>query len=118
VTLCGGVNRHKKGAGSTLAALRSIRWARPDGAPTYVVLDNLSAHRGETIRRWARKNRVEPCFTPTYAAWVNPREAHMDVLPKASPQSWLEVRSFRSETTRLEPDTLLSFADVLSFLVN
>ncbi|EOY49291.1 Mobile element protein [Streptomyces lividans 1326] len=46
-----GVNRRKKGAANTLAALRSIRAARQDGAPIYVILDNLSAHRGDTIRR-------------------------------------------------------------------
>lgn len=42
----------------------------------------------------------------------------MDVLPTASPQSWLEVRSFRGETARLEPDTTMSFADVSSFLTD
>jgi hypothetical protein len=42
----------------------------------------------------------------------------MDVLPTASPQSWLEVRSFRGQTMRLEPDTSMSFADVLPFLIN
>ncbi|MFD7988144.1 WGR domain-containing protein [Kitasatospora indigofera] len=42
----------------------------------------------------------------------------MEVLPTASPQSWLEVRSFRGETTRLQPDTTLSFADLLSSLIN
>ncbi|MFJ6294317.1 transposase, partial [Streptomyces griseoviridis] len=75
-----GVNRRKKGAVNTLAALRSIRAARPDGAPIYVILDNLSAHQGETIRRWAKKNRVELCFTPTYASWANPIEAHFGPL--------------------------------------
>lgn len=75
-----GANRRKKGAANTLAALRSIRAARPDGAPIYVILDNLSAHKGETIRRWARKNRVELCFTPTYASWANPIEAHFGPL--------------------------------------
>jgi hypothetical protein len=44
------VNRRKKGATNTLAALRSIRAARPDGAPIYVILDNLSAHKGKQIR--------------------------------------------------------------------
>lgn len=39
-----GVNRRRKGAANTLAALKSIRAACPDGAPIYVVLDNLSAH--------------------------------------------------------------------------
>jgi hypothetical protein len=75
-----GVNRRKNGAANTLAALRSIRAARPDGAPLYVILDNLSAHKGETIRRWAKKNRVELCFTPTYASWANPIEAHFGPL--------------------------------------
>lgn len=72
--------RFKTGAGNTLAALRSIRAARPDGAPIYVILDNLSAHKGETIRRWAKKHRVELCFTPTYASWANTIEAHFGPL--------------------------------------
>jgi DDE superfamily endonuclease len=75
-----GVNRRKKGAANTLAALKSIRATRPDGAPIYVILDNLSAHKGEQIRRWARKSRVELCFTPTYASWANPIEAHFGPL--------------------------------------
>ena len=75
-----GVNRRRKGAANTLAALKSIRAARPDGAPIYVILDNLSAHKGETIRRWAKKNKVELCFTPTYASWANPIEAHFGPL--------------------------------------
>lgn len=49
----------------SLAALQSIRAARPDGAPIYVILDNLSAHKGSKIRRWARTNKVELCFTLT-----------------------------------------------------
>lgn len=46
-----GVNRRRKGAAPSLAALQSIRAARPDGAPIYVLLDNLSAHKGSKIRR-------------------------------------------------------------------
>ena len=56
------------------------RTARPDGAPIYVILDNLFAHKGDTIRRWVKKNRVELCFTPTYASWANPNEAHFGPL--------------------------------------
>jgi transposase len=52
------------------------RVARPDGAPIYVILDNLSAHKGANIRCWAKKHKVELCFTPTYASWANPIEAH------------------------------------------
>lgn len=36
---------------NTLAALKSIRAARYDGAPIYVIMDNLSAHKGIDIRR-------------------------------------------------------------------
>ncbi|WP_392671811.1 transposase [Streptomyces sp. LN785] len=67
---------------NTLAALKSIRAARPDGAPICAITDNLSAHKGERIRRWAKKNRVELCLTPTYAPWANPIEAHFGPLRK------------------------------------
>ncbi|GGT01821.1 hypothetical protein GCM10010270_86870 [Streptomyces violaceus] len=63
-----------------MAALKSIRAARPDGAPIYVILGNLSAHKGADIRRWAKKNKVNLCFTPTYASWANPIEAHFGPL--------------------------------------
>ncbi|MCX4538743.1 transposase (plasmid) [Streptomyces sp. NBC_00841] len=43
-------------------------------------MDNLSAHKGTDIRRWAKKHRVELCFTPTYASWANPIEAHFGPL--------------------------------------
>jgi hypothetical protein len=75
-----GVIRAQKSANNTLAALKSIRAKRPDGAPIYVILDNLSAHKGSTIRRCAARNRVELCFTPTYASWANPIEAHFGPL--------------------------------------
>ncbi|GII57950.1 hypothetical protein Pth03_63390 [Planotetraspora thailandica] len=37
-----GINRRRKGIDHTWAALRSMRAARPDGGPIYVILDNLS----------------------------------------------------------------------------
>ncbi|MFJ2825937.1 IS630 family transposase [Streptomyces toxytricini] len=75
-----GINRRRKGIDHTWSALRSIRAARPDGAPIYVILDNLSAHLNWKIRRWATKNKVELCFTPTYASWAHPIEAHFGPL--------------------------------------
>ncbi|MFF5898959.1 IS630 family transposase [Streptomyces argenteolus] len=75
-----GVNRRHKGTAPSLAALQSIRAARPDGARIYVILDNLSAHKGSKIRQWARKNKVELCCTPTNASWANPIEAHFGPL--------------------------------------
>jgi transposase len=75
-----GVVREHKGAGNTLAALRSIRAARPDGEPVYVIMDNLSAHKGPKIRAWAARHAVELDFTPTYASWANPIEPHFGPL--------------------------------------
>ncbi|QKW18250.1 IS630 family transposase [Kitasatospora sp. NA04385] len=75
-----GVNRRRKGTTNTLAALKSIRAARPDGTPLYVILDNLSAHNGKKILRWAKNNNAHLCFTPTNASWANPIEAHFGPL--------------------------------------
>jgi len=52
-----------------LAALKSIRAARSDDDWSYVILDNLSAHKlsahkGPINRDWAHRNNVESCFTP------------------------------------------------------
>ncbi len=75
-----GVVRKQKSAGNVLAALKSIRAARADGAWIHVILDNLSAHKGIKIREWAQANQVELCFTPTYSSWANPIEAHFGPL--------------------------------------
>ena len=75
-----GTVRHRKGADNTLKALKASRAKRPDGNKIYVILDNLSAHKGIDIRKWAAKNRVELCFTPTYSSWANPIEAHFGPL--------------------------------------
>ena len=75
-----GVVRHRKSAANVLAALQSIRAARPDGQWVYVILDNLSAHKGTKIRAWADRHRVELCFTPTYSSWANPIEPHFGPL--------------------------------------
>ena len=75
-----GITRRRKGGENTLAALKSIRAARPDGAPIYVILDNLSANKTPAVRAWAAAHRVELCFTPTYASWANPIEAQFGPL--------------------------------------
>ncbi|WP_237048347.1 IS630 family transposase [Lentzea guizhouensis] len=75
-----GVMRRRKGGDHGLAALKSIRAARPDGAPIYVIMDNLSANKTPKIRRWAERNNVELCLTPTYASWANPIEAQFGPL--------------------------------------
>jgi transposase len=38
----------------------------------HVILDNLSAHKSKTVRRFLEKNpRVQLHFTPTYSSWLN-----------------------------------------------
>jgi transposase len=75
-----GISHRRKGGGNTLKALKSIRAARPDGAPIYIILDNLSANKTPPIRNWAARNKVELCFTPTSASWANPIEAQFGPL--------------------------------------
>ena len=75
-----GVVRSCKSAVNSLKALRSIRAARSDGEMVYVILDNLSAHKGIKIREWAAASNVELCFTPTYSSWANPIEVHFGPL--------------------------------------
>jgi transposase len=75
-----GVVRKKKGINNSLAAIKSCRAARPDGEMIYVILDNLSAHKGKKIKRWCANNNVELCFTPTYSSWANPIECHFGPL--------------------------------------
>ena len=69
-----------KGWKPTLRALQSIRARLDDGEPIYVILDNLNHHRGPAIREWCEANNVELLFTPTYASWANPIEAHFGPL--------------------------------------
>ncbi|WP_427006385.1 IS630 family transposase [Pseudarthrobacter sp. H2] len=75
-----GINHRHKGTSNSLTALKSIRAACPDGEPVYVILDNLSAHNGPRVRRWALAHGGELCLTPTYASWANPIEAHFGPL--------------------------------------
>ena len=76
-----GVVRERKGADHALAALKSIRAARPGGYRLFVIMDNLSANKTPAIRRWARRENVELCFTPVSASWANPIEAQIRASP-------------------------------------
>lgn len=65
---------------NTLPALKSFRAVRPDGAPIYVIPDNLYARKGANIRCWAQRRKVELCFTRIYVSWVNVIEPHVGPL--------------------------------------
>jgi transposase len=75
-----GVTRRRKGGDHTLAALKSIRAARPGGYRLFVIMDNLSANKTPAIWAWAQQANVELCFTPTSASWANPIEAQFGPL--------------------------------------
>ncbi|WP_455432222.1 hypothetical protein [Streptomyces violascens] len=63
-----GVTHRRKGGDLILKSLKSIRAARPDGAPVCLICDNWSGNKTGPIRRWARRHDVELCFTPTGAS--------------------------------------------------
>jgi hypothetical protein len=48
-------------------------------SPDYAAIP-LNHHRGRAIREWCDANAVELVFTPTYASWANPIEAHFGPL--------------------------------------
>jgi hypothetical protein len=50
------LHQHKGGA-HTLAAFKTIRAARPDGAPIYLICDNLSVNTTPAIRTWPQCTR-------------------------------------------------------------
>ncbi|MGH9122521.1 MAG: IS630 family transposase, partial [Acidimicrobiales bacterium] len=76
-----GVVRARKGADYSLQAIRSCRARAPmEAERIYVILDNLSAHKGKKIRDWCERHNVELCFTPTYSSWANPIECHFGPL--------------------------------------
>jgi DDE superfamily endonuclease len=69
-----------KGWRPTLRALQSIRGRFADDQPIYVILDNLNHHKNASVRQWCADNDVEVVFTPTYASWASPIEAHFGPL--------------------------------------
>lgn len=76
-----GVTRRRKGGDHSLAALKSIRAARPDYAPIYVIMDNLSASKTSAIRTWADKNKglSFPWNRTGGRVWGTPRFPRSDV---------------------------------------
>ena len=69
-----------KGSAATLRAIQAIRSSVGDGEPIHVILDNLNHHNNHVVRDWCQTNGVELVFTPTYASWANPIEAHFGPL--------------------------------------
>ena len=52
--------------------LRRLDRATPPHLSLHLILDNLSAHKSPTVRRWlARHPRVHFHFVPTSSSWLN-----------------------------------------------
>ena len=75
-----GVTRLYKGGKYTLAALKTIRAARSDTEPIYVIMDNLAANKTPAVRAWAAAAHVELCLTPTNSSWADPIECQFGPL--------------------------------------
>jgi hypothetical protein len=75
-----GALRRRRGGDHTPSALRTIRAARPDDAPLYVIMDDLSANKTPAPRARAAAHDVGWCFTPTSASWADPGETRSGPL--------------------------------------
>lgn len=65
-----------------LRLLKSIR-RRYRGA-LWLVLDNLSAHKSQQVRTWAKRNQIHFRFTPTNASWLNRIECQFTAMKKGA----------------------------------
>lgn len=59
---------------------RYMRSLHPPELRLHFVLDNFSAHKGQTVRDWAVEHNVELAYTPFYASWLNRIEAQFRAL--------------------------------------
>lgn len=61
--------------------LREVEKSVPAELEVHVVIDNLSAHKAPTIKRWLAQNpRFHFHFTPTHASWLNLVERFFGLL--------------------------------------
>src|SRR3954453_23966339 len=72
--------KKRKGRVEFLAFCRYIRSLYPPQIRLHFVLDNFSAHKGETVRQWAAEHNVELAYTPFYASWLTRIEAQFRAL--------------------------------------
>jgi hypothetical protein len=82
----------------------------PGGYRLFVIMDNLSANKTPAIRRWARRENVELCFTPTSAPWANPRRNSGRYAPLSwaalttpATQSWPQAPGLPALAQRQRP---------------
>jgi transposase len=72
--------KSRKGRAQFVAFCRYVRTLYPPEIRLHFVIDNFSAHKGDTVRQWAADNNVELAYTPFYASWLNRIEAQFRAL--------------------------------------
>lgn len=77
--------RRRHAGADVLAFFKWIDLHVPADLDVHVVLDNLSAHKSEPVRRWLahpKRSRWHLHFTPTSASWLNLIEVWFSVLTR------------------------------------
>lgn len=77
-----GVIHKRKTSTDILQTWKRLRTCYPASHRIYLVLDNLSSHWREDLRRFARRNKISLVPTPTYASWLNLIEAQFTALKR------------------------------------
>ena len=75
-----GIVHKRKTSRDLLQAWKRCRRCYPKRHRIYLVMDNLSSHNHDILKRYARDNRMTLVPTPTYASWLNAIEAHFGPL--------------------------------------
>lgn len=78
-----------------LAFFKQIDSHTPRGLDVHVILDNVSAHKSEPVRKWLsnpRRERWHLHFTPTSTSWANLVECWFSILARKA----LKNRAFTS----------------------
>ncbi|WP_419908107.1 IS630 family transposase [Candidatus Poriferisodalis sp.] len=87
--------RRRHTGGDVLAFFRWIDLHTPRHLDVHVILDNVSAHKSEPVRKWLahpRRRRWHLHFTPTSSSWANLVEGWFSILTRKA----LRTRSFAS----------------------
>ncbi|MCY4494066.1 MAG: IS630 family transposase [Acidimicrobiaceae bacterium] len=87
--------RKRHTGADVLAFFKWIDLHTPAHLDVHIVLDNLSAHKSEPVRKWLphpRRKRWHLHFTPTSSSWANLVEGWFSILTRKT----LKTRAFNS----------------------
>jgi hypothetical protein len=105
-----GQDRSPHASRDFIGFLRKVIASCPSDQEIHIILDNLSAHKTQTVREFLEQNpRVRFHFTPTYSSWLNQVEIwfakiERDVIARgiftSAPTS---LASFAATSTPIQP---------------